>query len=61
MGGLWGLSDVLMHFFLFFLASAAAAGPLDKLIHASIIDLGTAEGSEGIASFSRGVGVWDRC
>lgn len=37
-----------MRFFLFFLASATAAGPLDKFTRASVVDLGIAGGSEGI-------------
>lgn len=54
---------LLMRFFLFFLASATAAGPFDMAIRASVVDLGRAVGSEGIVglegSGSRGgVGGW---
>ena len=39
-----------MRFFLFFLASAMAAGPLDKIMRASVVDFGSVEGSEGIVA-----------
>ena len=45
--GEWGVG-VLCRFFLFFLASAIAAGLLVRVAHASDVDLGMAEGSEGI-------------
>ena len=41
-------SASFMRFFLFFLASATAAGPFDMAIRASVVDLGRAVGSEGI-------------
>ena len=56
-------SASFMRFFLFFLASATAAGPFDMAIRASVVDLGRAVGSEGIVglegSGSRG-GVTDQ-
>jgi hypothetical protein len=44
-------SGSFVRFFLFFLvsAAAAAAGPLDTLARASVVDLGIAEGSDGIS------------
>ena len=38
-----------MHFLLFVLASAMAAGPLERLLRASVVDLGMADGSEGMS------------
>lgn len=37
-----------MHFFLFFLASTIAAGLLAGATQALVVDLGNAEGSEGV-------------
>lgn len=39
-----------MRFFLFFLASAVAAGPLDRDMCASVVDLGIVDGSAGIVA-----------
>lgn len=39
-----------MRFFLFFFASAVAAGPLVRFMRASVVDFGSVEGSEGIVA-----------
>lgn len=54
-----------MRFFLFFLASAMAAGPLVRVTRASVVDFGSDEGSDSIVAGVEVVGeegeywVWD--
>lgn len=61
LGGHGMMADgLLMHFFLFFLASAMAAGLLDMVTCASMVDLGRAEGLEGIVGWGGG-GPREKC
>jgi hypothetical protein len=50
------LGGLLVRFFLFFLASAMVAGPLDKAAHAVVVILGMVVGSKGIVSGGVGPG-----
>lgn len=51
------LESILEHFFLFFLASALAAGPLARVMCVSVVDFGIAEGSKDIVVRGMEVGV----
>ena len=43
-----------MCFFLLFLVSAMVVGPLVSIIHTSVVDFGSVEGSDSVKTISRG-------